>query len=280
MEGWMRLTASRLAALLALAVAVTAALSPGRASADSRTQFLIDRLKAEDFRVRTNAALQLGQTSDGAAVQPLCGALDDSSDVVRSASAVALKRLAKAEALPCLKKHKESERNDDVKLQISRAIEGLEGGGGGGGADEAPKFVSTAKFYVSMSPVANNTGRAQTDIEKVIASAIKSKLGALPDYQLAPRQETQEAARGVIAKRKFKNAYYLGIKVEPFDYSGGNLRVRVSISIQSYPGRDLRGEVPVGLTQTGVRAGDHGAEDNLMNMAATKCVEQFAQFFQ
>jgi hypothetical protein len=265
-----------LAAFLALAGAVSAT----DAKADGRTQFLIDRMKAEDFRVRTNAALQLGSTGDVGAVQPLCGGLDDSSDVVRSASAVALKRLAKSEALPCLKKHKDTERSDDVKLQIARAIEGLEGGGGGGGGDDAPKFVSTAKFYVSVSAITNNTGRPQSDVERVVASAIKAKLNASPDYQLAPKQESQEAARGVISKRKFKNAYYLGIKVEPFDYSGGNLRVRVSISIQSYPGRDLRGEVPVGLTQTGVRPGDKGAEDNLMNMAATKCVEQFAQFFQ
>jgi hypothetical protein len=259
-------------------LALVVAFASTDARADGRTQFLVDRMKAEDFRVRTNAALQLGQTGDPVAVPALCGGLDDSNDAVRSASAVALKRLGKSEGVACLKKHKDTERSDDVKLQISRAIEGLEGGGGGG--DETPKFVPTAKFYVSMSPITNSTGRAQGDIEKIVGGAIKAKLNGSPDHQLAPRGESQEAARGVIAKRKFKNAYYLSIKVEPFDYSGGNLRVRVSISIQSYPGRDLRGEVPVGLTQTGVRPGDHGAEDNLMNMAATKCVEQFAQFFQ
>jgi hypothetical protein len=261
---------------LAACVALAAAIFASDAKADGRTQFLIDRLKADDSRVRMNAALQLGATGDSVAVSPLCAALDDSDNGVRSSAAVALKRLAKAEALPCLKKHKDTERSDDVKLQLTRAIDGLSDTSG----DAAPPFVASAKFYVSISPVANNTGRAQGEIEKVVAGAIKSKLGGMSDYQIAPRNESQDNARGVIAKRKFKNSYYLGVKVESFDYSGGNLRVRVSISIQSYPGRDLRGEVPVGLTQTGVRAGDHAAEDNLMNMAATKCVEQFAQFFQ
>src|SRR5262245_16335962 len=106
---------------LALSIATSAFAYDERA--DARTTFLIDRLKADDFRVRTNAALQLGASNDVAAVQPLCGALDDSSDVVRSAAAVALKRLGKNEALPCLKAHKDREGKDEVKLQITRAIE-------------------------------------------------------------------------------------------------------------------------------------------------------------
>jgi len=256
---------------------------PGVASADGRTQFLIDRLRYpanDDFRVRTNAALQLGATGDGAAVQPLCSALDDPSEVVRSAAAVALKRLGKSEAQGCLKAHQASEKNDQVKLQISRALEGL-GEGGGGGGDDPPKNMPNAKFYVALSPVGNQTGRPQAEMERVVAGAIKAKFATMNDYQLAPRGEAGDAARGVIAKRKFKNGYYLTITVDAFDYSNGNLRVSVKIAVASYPGKDLKGEVgPLRLTQTGVRPGDHGAEDNLLQMAASKAVEQFSQYFQ
>src|SRR5579859_8034928 len=65
------------------------------AAGDGRTDFLVQRLKADDFRVRTNAALALGATNDEAVVPPLCDALADASDVVRQAAAVALKRLNK-----------------------------------------------------------------------------------------------------------------------------------------------------------------------------------------
>jgi hypothetical protein len=81
-----------------------------------------------------------------------------------------------------------------------------------------------------------------------------------------------------MSKRKLKG-YYLAVRVEKFDYDGGNLRVRVKVAVFSYPGKDLRGEVPAGLTQTGVRPGDKGAEDNLMQMAAGRAVELFAQNF-
>lgn len=258
---------------------------PGAAFADGRTQFLVDRLKypqTEDFRVRTNAALQLGATNDGAAVQPLCGALDDPSEVVRSAAAVALGRLHKPEATPCLKTHQGTEKNDQVKLQIARALEGLGGdSSGGGGGDDAPKFMPNAKFYVAISTVSHQTGRPQAEMEKVVAGAIRSKFASMNDYQLAPRGENADTAKSVISKRKFKSGYYLAIAVDAFDYSNGNLRVSVKLAVSSYPGKDLKGEVgPLRLTQTGVRAGDHGAEDNLLGMAAQKAVEQFSQYFQ
>src|SRR5262249_55396813 len=95
------------------AILVGAALLLVRpATADSRTEFLIERLRSDDSRVRTNAALALGATNDEAAVQPLCGALTDASEVVRQASAVALKRLLRPSAVDCLKRRVSAERND------------------------------------------------------------------------------------------------------------------------------------------------------------------------
>lgn len=266
----------------AIVLAALAIMVPGSAMGDGRTQFLIDRLKYprnDDFRVRTNAALQLGATGDGAAVQPLCGALDDPSDVVRSAAAVALKRLGKPDAVPCLKAHQGTEKSDQVKLQISRALEGFSAGGGG--SDDVPKLVPSAKYYVAISPVTNQTGRPQADIERIVGGAIRAKFGTMGDYQLAPRTETSPAAKAVIAKRKFKGGYYLAVVVDAFDYSNGNLRVSLKLAVSSYPGKDLKGEVgPLRLTQTGIRSGDHGAEDGLLGMAAGKAVEQFSQYFR
>src|SRR5579864_2473211 len=83
----------------------------GSAFADGRVQFLSERLKfppaggqPDDFRIRTNAALALGATNDEGAIEPLCGGLSDPSEVVRQASAVALKRLARPSSADCLHK--------------------------------------------------------------------------------------------------------------------------------------------------------------------------------
>ena len=72
----------------------------------------------------------------------------------------------------------------------------------------------------------------------------------------------------------------LGISVEKFDYSDGNLRVRVRIAVFSYPGRDLRGEVPAGATLPGARPGDKGAEDQLLSVVAGQATDLFAQNFK
>src|SRR5215472_3461592 len=96
------------------------------AHGDSRVDFLSERLKSDDFRVRTNAALALGATNDDAAVSPLCGALGDGNDVVRRAAVEALKRLARSSSLDCLRRRASVEPNGSIKSQIQRAIESID----------------------------------------------------------------------------------------------------------------------------------------------------------
>lgn len=262
------------------------------AHADGRVQFLAERLhyppqagQVDDFRVRTNAALALGSTDDEAAVSPLCGGLDDPSDVVRQAAAVGLKRLGKSSAVGCLKRRAEIESKTPVKTEIQHALDALDsggsrgGGGGGGGGGSAPAVVEGARFYVALSAVTNNTTRPGADIDRLVKDAIGARLAQLGGYQLAPAGESNTAAKAEISKRKLKG-YYLGIGVEKFDYTDGNLRVRVKIAVFSYPGRDLRGEIPAGATLPGARPGDKGAEDQLLTAVAGQAAELFAQNFR
>lgn len=272
--------------MTALFVAGALALTTTSASsqAPARTAFLIDRLKSDDVRVRTQAALALGGTNDDGAVQPLCGALADGADLVRQAVAAALKRLNRTSASECLKARLAVEKSEPVRLQITRAVEAIETGGTGSGdsepaTDDTPKNVANAKYYVAISKVANNTGRPQAEIEKLVGAAVRSKLDTLGGFQLAPMKETPDTARAIMSKRKMKG-FFLSVSVDKFDYSDGNLRVRVKVAVFTYPGKDLRGEVPAGVTQTGVRPGDRGSEDNLLGMAAGRAIELFSQNFQ
>ena len=269
--------------LVGIVLAAAFVLFATSARADSRTTFLAERLKADDFRVRTNAALALGATSDEAAVQPLCGALADSNEVVRQSAAAALKRLAKPSSLGCLKARLAIETSDSVKLQLTRAVESLDGAGGGtggGGTDDGPpKLVANAKYYVSISSITNNTGRPQAEVDKVVLAAMKAKFESLGNYQLAPKVETPDAARAVIARRSLKG-YYLSVTVSAFDYSSGGLKVTVRMTVASYPGRNILGELGPNAMMPGTRPGDHGAEDTLMQATASRAVESFTQNFQ
>jgi hypothetical protein len=275
------------AKILLVFVLVLGLLGPGPARADDRTAFLVDRLKyppsaghSDDFRVRASAALALGTSNDDAAVQPLCQALADPNDAVRSSVAAALGRLARASSVDCLKARLASDSSAGVKGQIQKALDAISANGGGSSAPTgAPKTVPNAKFYVALSSVSNATGRAQADVDRIVLAAVRSKLDSLAKYQTAPANESADAARAVITRRNL-TAYYLSLAVDKFDYSDGNLRVRVKVAVSSYPGKDLKGEVPAGITQTGVSPGDKSSEDNLMGMAAGRAIELFAQNFQ
>jgi hypothetical protein len=275
---------ARLLVLLALL------LIASTAGADGRVTFLAARLKyppdsgqTDDFRVRTNAALALGATDDDAAIAPLCGGLDDPNDLVRQAVAVAIKRLARPSSRDCLQRHAGGETNASVKLQIKRALDALDAadhasGSSSGGGGEAPP-AANAKYYVSVSRITNNTTRSAADVQRIVGGAITSKLAELGEYQIAPSGETNEAAKAALAKRRLKG-YYLGVSVDKLDYSDGSLRVRVKIAVFSYPGRDLRGEVPAGATLPGARPGDSGAEEQMMSVVAARAAELFAQNFR
>ncbi len=268
------------AALACALVLVLVASFPATASADAdRVKFLADKLSSDDPRVRTSAALALGASNDDGAVDPLCRALGDSTEVVRQASAVAMKRLGRAGAVPCLRARLDRESNDGVKIAIERAVESISagtGGGGGGGSDDKIKDNPSAKYYIALSTIANSTGRSQPEVESVVVKAIKTKLEAAGTIQIAPTKESADAAKDTLKKRKM-NGFYLAVAVDKFDYSNGNLRVKVKIGVFTYPGKSLLGNVDKTLTKEGVSSGDKSSEDQMLDMAAGLASEQFAQ---
>jgi hypothetical protein len=91
--------------------------------------------------------------------------------------------------------------------------------------------------------------------------------------------ESNRAARDVTARRKLKG-FYLAVSVDQVDDSDGNLRVRLKIAVFSYPGKDLRGEVPAGATLAGARPRDADAENQLIGLVASRAAELFAENFR
>jgi hypothetical protein len=271
--------------VLRILVVAIVVLAAGPVLADDRVAYLAERLRypppsgeADDFRVRTNAALALGATSEDGAIAPLCAGLDDPSEVVRQAVALALKRLARSSSAGCLHKRAAVEQSSSVKLQIQHAIEAIDAAGGAG-AGTTPAIVPAAKFYVAISPITNGTTRPDAEVDRLVHDAIASKLTQLGEYQLAPAGGSGAAAKTTIARRKLKG-YVLAVRVDRFDYSDGGLRVRMTMAISSYPGKDLRGELPAGATLPGARPGDKSAEDQLVRVVAERATELFAQNFR
>src|SRR6478736_3225616 len=131
--------------VLSLGLGVFLATCFFSAAALADVDYFIDQLtNATDFRVRTQAALALGASEDKAAVSPLCNALDDTNDTVRSAAAAALGRLKNPKGLPCLKAHL-GESSPSVLSVIDRSAKSLAGGKSGKPPPPGPNDT----FYVA-----------------------------------------------------------------------------------------------------------------------------------
>ena len=135
-----------------------------------------------------------------------------------------------------------------------------------------------AKYYLSLSPVANQTGRTQADVDRIVLTSVRHKLEAAGSVLFAPEAESPEKAREVLKSRKMKG-FYLAIAADRFDYAGGNLRVKVKIGVFNYPNKSLLGNLDKTVTAQGVSQPDKASEDKLLELAAGLAAEQLASGF-
>ena len=233
----------------------------------------VDRMASElrnneDFRVRTQAALALGASKDKRAVAPLCEGLDDSSTTVRAAAAAALGKLALGGG-DCLKARLGTETNASVKSVLLKSIDSVKSG-------QRPVVTPETKYYVAVGPTTDKTGRSGTEVDDIVHKAAEQATADMSGFVIAPRAETPAEGKEVMAKWKKLKAFFLWPKVQPPDYSGGNLTVRFEIAVFTYPGKAMKGTIPLKLTMPDVRPGDKDTENDLINRAVGSALSRFA----
>lgn len=262
---------ARLQRALATLVLIASALVARRASADPRTDYFIKQLKtSDDFKVRTQAALALGASGDDAAVEPLCGALSDSDNAVKVASAAALGKLGKASGVTCLKSARSREKNSDVIAQIDQSIAKLTGGGGA-----PPPVGADTKIYVAIE-ITNKTNRSNAEVDAFVRAAIQNRLLGNKGYAVAPKGETVDAG-GKIIKSKSLKGYLVIASVEAPSYSNGNLVVTVNMTMWTYPDKALKAQFAPKFTQENTSTTDTEGETILMRMASEKATDSFVK---
>ena len=255
--------------------------------AEGKTTFLAEQLKKNaDFRVRTSAALSLGTSDDPAAVKPLCGCLDDGSEVesVRLACAAALGKLKRPGSEACLKDHT-SDSSSKVKEQVATSLKALGGGGGSsstsGGTGTCPNAPSSGKpkYYVGVA-VNNKTSRPDSEIKSMIAKEVRCKLAGAARFKVAMSDDDNDPKKmsTVVSKEKL-DGYYLAVQVDPIKYDGGQLKISMKLTIMSHT-RDLKGEATKTLAIPGITSPSKPDEDDLLKMAAQKLADSFADLKQ
>jgi hypothetical protein len=259
-----------LASLLCLLVWASPLIAHAEDETPEKITRMADRLRNEDdFRVRTQAALALGASKHKKAVDALCTGLDDSNTSVRAAAAAGLGKLAMG-GLDCLKKHVDSETSESVKSIIERAIEKVKSG-------QRPSITSETKYYVAVGPTTDKTGRSGNDVDDIVHTAVEQASTSLDGCIIAPRDEKTSQATALTKKHKHLHAFFLWPKVAAPDYSGGKLTLRFEIAIFTYPGKALKGTIPVKLTMPDVSSPDKSSENDLIQRAATTAFERFSQ---
>jgi hypothetical protein len=157
------------------ALATLCLLAASPALAKPGLEELLEQLRdGRDFRVRVQAALQLGKTMDPAALRPLVAALDDENASVRAAAVAALESLGDLRAVTPLKEHR-LDRSDAVRKQIKSSLAELEAQG-----LETPK----PKVLVKLGIMKNGSGVKSKRIESDLAQASRQKLGELPGVKV------------------------------------------------------------------------------------------------
>ena len=244
----------------------------GQASAETRFEQLLRRLsRAEDFRVRTQAALALGASGDKRAVSGLCAALDDGSTTVRAASAAGLGKLARGGA-ECLEQRLRRETSDVVKASIKKALKDV------AGADETEETLTKdTKIYIAIDKTVDGSGKPDGAMDDLVRKAMTRTAKGAAGFAIAPKDESLAQAKKKLAKFKRVRGFLLSPRVEKPRYANGNLMVKIDVAIFTYPTRNLKGSVGVPLTQQGVDGRDPQSEIELIEMAAERAMEKFSQ---
>lgn len=286
-----RASAGRLPFLLAATTMAVVFGASGDVSAD--TAKVADQLKNHpDFRIRTAAALSLGQSDDVEAVKPLCGCLDSGTETesVRVACAAALGKLKKPGSGDCLKAHS-SDKSSKVSEQVAASLKSLgpaanlgSGGSSSGGSSgtfgdpsslKCPGAPATGKpkYFVGID-VKNKTSRPDSDIKALIWQEVACKLlGNGGRFKLTGELDPVKMTSA--AKSAKLDGYYLQMQVDPIKYDNGALSISMKLTMMTSE-RDLKGEIGKSLTSPGVTSPSKSEEDDLLKMAARKLADSFA----
>lgn len=231
------------------------------AHASPKTNALATKLKDSDFRVRTSAALALGASKDADAVQPLCGALGDGTDIVRQSAAAALKKLAEPDAVGCLEARATSESAPAVKKQIDATLSFLRA---------LPEPTNPqAKYYVAIGPISSSVELPKDALEAVLRGTAKGRLKQYGTFQLAGKSETAAQSGAAIKKRKLKG-FYLTVNVKSAKVAGGT-RFTTSVAIFTFPAKALKASVPGSAISNTA-----STDDEALRLAFEGALESFA----
>ncbi|MBX3126782.1 MAG: HEAT repeat domain-containing protein [Polyangiaceae bacterium] len=173
-------------ALVLLGVLLLLADSSPADAQSSVVSRLIDRLEqGEDFRVRVQAALELGKSKDDAARLPLERALADGNAAVRAACAAALKVLGDKRSIAALQK-REKDPSAAVRAQVKASIEALRAAGE---SEDKPRVL------LRIGKMKDAKGVRSGDLLEEVEQTARKRFQQIPGVRVLDGNTTDSTAR-------------------------------------------------------------------------------------
>jgi hypothetical protein len=222
------------------------AFAPGSAGAQPTGDLIIRLEDGADFRVRVQAALELGKTRGAAPREALENALDDENAAVRAAAAAGLKVMRDPLAIPALRRH-ESDASPAVRAQIKTTLESLQLPGGTAsaqGQSASSSGASRPDVIVQFGKIRSSSSATSSGWLEDVARTSKQKLRELPG--VAVMDAEKDEGRPATTSSRVPTIMVTG-RVKQLEQSreGTNVVYLASIEfvLHKMPGQTLKGVV-------------------------------------
>jgi plasmid stability protein len=214
-----------------------------------------------DFRVRVQAALELGKSKDAAARAPLEAALDDENAAVRAAAAAGLKVLGSKESVPALERHRK-DPSAAVRSQIESTLTALRQMA----ARKKPEVLVQLGMIANGSRVKSNV--VQADVERTS----REKLSEIPGVEIVEARAPEPQPKSGKAKGSVPLVMMTG-RVKQLGHQTQGDSVVYSASVEfimhQMPGQAIKGVISGSARASGAAsdARDRNALEELRRAA-------------
>ena len=232
-------------------------VTPGAWGDPDQSELVQQLSRSSDFRMRVQAALQLGKSKDTRATRPLVKALDDENVSVRAAAAAALKTLGDPEALPALKQSR-LDRSPIVRQQVQESIVSLE------------TRMKEVRVLVQVGMMKDRSASGKQAVA-VLDHASRKTLQSMPTINVVGDSDDVMS----VAKRRNLPAVMMTGSIRSLDAQGEFYTAKVEYVLHKMPEQAIAGKVSGSASAkvTSVELSDPHRRDKLREEVLFAAVE-------
>jgi hypothetical protein len=271
--------AQRLAvAALIFALGLSNGYAKTASAQSARASFLLQMLRSNpEARVRTNAALRLGELREADTVQPLVAIFATERDATVQATILAtLASIGDARALPTVQSATRASSRD-VAAQARRALAILQSAASAAGtstgtAGQTPPTAGAAPVVLISAGRVNLQSGVAATLQTTAQRALEAALDAR--REVVRHAGTSSQASRTIRDRRLRGAHQFDVNVQSVAPQANGVRVAVSIVVSTYPGHAYEFDASSTVTVSGGGDPQQGAINTAMNSAVNRALTQ------